>query len=1066
MRITELSVKRPVTGVMIFLSLTLAGVYSFARLKLDMLPNIEFPIVAVITLYPGAGPEAIEELVTRPVEAAMSSVENVEEINSTSSQGNSLVMVKFAWGTDMALAEAEVRKNLELYTYDRLPEDISRSLTFAFDPSLQPIMFLTVNAPGSSQEVRTLAEEEIAPAMTRIPGIAAAEIIGGSQREIQVRVQPAWLQAYGIQVVSVVGALRAANVIVPGGNLDQGALELSIVTDAQFPDVEAIRRTVVGQRGGVPVLLRDVADVVDGFEEVTHVVRAEGKSAVMMAVRKQSDANTVQVVRRLYRALDKLEGRLPEGATITAIFDQAEPITRSISNLSTTALAALFFTAMVLLTFLRNWRSSSIAMVSIPLSVLATFMVMAAFDVTLNIISMAGLALAVGMLVDNSIVVLENIFTHQAQGEDPRTAAIKGTAEVAMPITASTLTTVAVFVPVLFVPGLAGQLFRDMALTICFSLGSSLVVTLTLVPLLASLLTRHGKKAFGEDTLAKLTTWLDPLSEHYGVFLRRVLQHRWKVIFLAAAICGGSLALGTQLGVDFMAQADQAMIILEGEAAPGTSLHATDQLFAQAEEIIEREAPEALVVASEFGSGEGFGALFGASSHKGIIRIRLRPRAERERSQFEIERVLREKLGVIAGLDVHPMDQGLGALGGGGDVVVKVFADDLDLLRSYGQKLTERVKKIEGAVDVKFSMQAGRPELQVKLDRDQIRILGLTPAVVAGTINTFFMGSTGTMYREAGDEYRVLVRAPRAVRQDIQRLRNLPVITPFGGSVPLSTVASINEALGPIGITRENQRRLGRITMRADEVDLGTLIERVNEALLDVPEEPGTSLAIGGTAEDLIDSFMALGIAILVAILLVYMVMASPFESLLEPFVILFAVPLAGAGVILALWITDTTVQTTVLIGVVLLSGVVVNNGIVLLDVLKHRRLAGEDLIEAAVHAGRMRLRPILMTTLTTVLGMVPLSIGFGSGGEIWAPMARAVIGGLSLSAVLTLVVVPTGYVMIAGFADRRRARRRARLEAKEAAKEAAREAKKRPALRAVDGHDPDDDPPRKASSR
>ena len=1031
MTLTELSVRRPVTGVMVFLCLTILGVFTFTRLKLDMLPKIEFPIVAVITEYRGAGPEAVEQLVTRPIEAAMASVQGVENVNSTSAQGNSLVLVKFAWGSDMKRAEQDVRKNLEIFAQPLLPDDAERSLTFAFDPSMQPVVFLTVNVPGAAERVRKLAEDVVEPYITRIPGVAAAEVLGGIKREIQVRLRPEWLEAYRISAPQVVAALRGANVLIPGGRLEQGRQELNISTKAEFVSVEQIRAVVVGQAGGLPVHLGDVADVVDGYQEQTSVVRADGSHAVMMAVRKQSDANTVQVARAVLTALSDIEETLPEGTTLTPVFDQALPITRAISNLASSAVIAIFLTAVVLLAFLRNWRMSTIVLVSIPLSLLATFAVMDAQDVTLNTISMAGLALAVGLLVDNSIVVLENISNHLGRGAELKDAAIGGTAEMAMPITASTLTTVAVFAPVLFVPGLAGQLFRDMSLTICISLLCSLLVALTLVPLLASLLIRAAGPNRFERGLALLTAWLDGLAAAYGRFLGRVLHHPGKVALLVAAVFAGAVALGTQLGLDFLPKNDQGRVQFSVEAAPGTSLATTDALFREVEAIVEAEVPEAEVIVSQFGAGEGFTALFGQSSYRGNVQLRLPSRGSGRRSQTEIEARLRERFDGLAGVEVRPMQEGAVVMGGSGDVVVKVFADELERARSYGLRLQTRIRNLREAADVTFSMVQGEPELTIDVDREQARLLGLSPAEVAGTISTYFLGTTATMYREGGTEHKILVRAPKEVREDITRLRALPMITPHGVTVPLETVAAIKQSLGPTSITRENQRRMATVSITAAPMTpLGTLVSKVEATIAEMGAEAGVTTQVAGTAEDLKDSFAALGLAFLVAVLLVYMVMASQFESLLEPFVILFTIPLALVGVILGLLVTGTTLQVTALIGIILLAGVVVNNGIVLIDVLKSRRLAGEALIPAAVEAGRSRLRPILMTALTTILGMMPLALEVGDGAETWAPMARAVIGGMTFSTVLTLVVVPVAYVIVAGWVDRRAAKRRARTSA------------------------------------
>jgi hydrophobic/amphiphilic exporter-1 (mainly G- bacteria), HAE1 family len=1025
MKITELSVRRPVTGVMVFIALSVLGVVTFSRLQLDLLPNIEFPMVAVITSYPGTGPESLERLVTRPIEEAISSVQNVENINSTSAQDTSLIMVQFQWGTDMRRAEQEVRRNLEIYADDRLPDDATRPLIFAFDPSLQPVVFLAVNAPGSPAAVRKLAEDVVEPFLERIPGVAAAEVIGGTRRQIQVRLLPEWLEAYGVPAQQVVGALRQANVVIPGGRLEQGRQEMNIATRGEFVEIAEVRDVVVGLRNGLPILVGDIAEVVDGFEEETGVVRADGQSAVMMAVRKQSDANTVQVSRRIVASLGDIEARMPEGATLSTLFDQGVPITRSISNLSSTALLAVFFTAAVLLAFLRSWRTSAIVLVSIPLSLLATFSVMDFQGVTLNIISMAGLVLAVGLLVDNSIVVLENIFNHLRRGADPKTASIEGTREMAMPVAASTLTTVAVFAPVLFVPGLAGQLFRDMSLTIVISLLCSLLVALTLVPLLASLLIGRRHQNPVERLIGKLTAWIDPLSNLYGRFIGRALHHKWKVVLGALVVFVGSMSLAPRLGTDFLASQDDGHIQFQVRTGPGTSVWTTDEIFQVVEAVVYEEVPEAEVVVSQFGGGEGFTALFGQNSFTGSLQIRLPSRSQRDRSQKDIEDVLRARFEALPGVDVRVRQQNL--LGGEGDVVVKVFGDDLASVRAYGQRLAQTLESVPGTADVNFSMEMGQPELIIDLDRQQLRALGLSPADVAATVSTYFLGTTATLFRDGADEHQVVVRAPRETREDIRKLQALPIITPAGITVPLETVADVRQALGATSINRENQRRLATIAINAHRVPLGTLIQRVEAAIAEVGDAPGVSTMVAGTAEDLAESFQALAIAFAVAVLLVYMVMASQFESLLEPFVILFSVPLALAGVVLALVVTGTTLQVTALIGVILLSGVVVNNAIVLIDVLKQRRLAGMDLIEAAAEAGRSRLRPILMTAMTTILGMTPLAFEIGDGAELWAPMARGVIGGMVVSTLLTLIVIPTGYVILAGWVDRRRARRAAK---------------------------------------
>jgi len=1024
MKLVELSVKRPVTGIMAFICLTILGLFTFSRLELDLLPKLEFPVVAIIATYEGAGPDAVEQLVTRPIEAAMASVENVETVTSTSSQGTSIVLVELAWGTNMDQADQDVRKNLELFALDFLPADVDRPTTFAFDPSLQPVLTLVVNAPGTAEQVRKLAEDDVQPYLERIPGVAAAELMGGSEREIEVRLRPEWLEAYSVSPSQVVNALRAANVVVPGGQLDQGGQRLSISTNAEFKSVEEIGDVVVGNAGGARVHVRDVADVVDSFAEETVVVRANGKSAVMLAVRRQSDANTVDVAARVFEALVKLDKQLPPGVTISPVMDTAKPISMSVANLASSAMTSIALTALILLVFLRSWRTATIVLASIPISMLATFAVMDSQSVTLNIISMAGLSLAVGMLVDNSIVVLENIFSRLQAGERLKDAAIKGTSEMAMPIIASTLTTVAVFAPILFVPGLAGQLFRDMSLTIVISLMCSLLVALTLVPLLASLVISNKGPNAAERMLGKLTGWLDPLADRYAGFLEVVMRHRGKTLLLTLVAFVGIMAMSPLMGVDFMAQTDQGMVNLTLKAAPGTSLDSTRALFARAEKIVSELVPEAEVTVSQFGGGDGFTALFGQNSSSGQLQMRLTPMAERSRSQFEIQDQLLEALASIPGLEVTATaPPGFG----GSNLLVKVYGDDLDKAREHGSRLKSALQVAPGASNVTFDLEGGEPEMSIDVDREQSRLLGLSAAEVASTISTYFLGTTATMYREGGEEYDVKVRAPKAVREDLDQLRALPVTTATGQTVPLQTVANIQQSQGLTSIKRENQRRMATVSLDpAEGVALGDLMTSVNAVLAANPAPAGVSVQVAGAAEDIAESFMALAFALLIAVLLVYMVMASQFESLLEPFVILFSIPLAMAGVVLGLVLTGTTFQVTAMIGMILLAGIVVNNGIVLVDVLKIRREEGMDLVQASMEAGRSRLRPILMTTLTTILGMIPMSIESGDGAEMWVPMARAVMGGMVVSSVLTLVVVPVGYVVLAGWVDGRRAKKAA----------------------------------------
>lgn len=1037
----ELSIRRGVTTAMVYLCLVGFGVFSVSRLPLNRLPEVDLPVIAVVTTYVGASPQDVETLLTEPIERAVASVENVETVQSTSRQGTSIVLINFTWGTDMDAAEVEVRKNLELFADDFLPDEASRPLTFAFDPSLAPVMFMALDGPMDGYQLRRIATEQVQPYLGRVEGVAAAEVMGGLDREVQVRLHPRWLQANGVSPAEVADALRGANLVVPSGSVDDGTQQLNLQPTSLFSSVDEIREVVVGQRGGRPIRLREVAEVVDTFEEETHVVTADGELAVMLAVRKQSDANTVQVAQAVADALPEIEQRLPDGVSLVPLFDEGEPILRAIRNLAQTGGQAFLLTGLVLLLFLRSWRTSLITVIAIPTSIVVAFVAMDAADVTLNLISMAGLALAIGMLVDNGIVVLEATFQHLEKGTPPAQAALAGAEEMSMPLAASTLTTVVVFMPILLVEGIAGELFRDMVLTICITLLTSLVVALSLVPLMASRMTAGRSSSTFERWLTRATGFLDRLGPVYERALGWALERRKWVLFAVFVAFAGSLALAPLLGQDFLPKADVSEVRVEVTAAPGTALEEMRVRIAQVETTIRDVVPEAEVVTADFGAAEGFGAIFGGTAHKGTLRARLPPPAERTRSQQEIEAELSERFRDIPGLEVEIAAFNLS--GGGGDIVVKLFSEDLDELRAFGERLRGKLERVDGVREARFSMLHGAPELSLAYDRERMRLLGIPPGAVASTVAAYYQGIPATTFREGGDEFAVRVRATREARRDLDELRYLPIRTPTGHTVPLGSLVTIGDRLGPTDIERENQRRLAKVVLTgAEGTDLGTLIARV-EQQIDAAEVPeGMYVELGGTAEDLRDAFFKLAMALIAALILVYMVMASQFESLIEPFIIMFTVPLAVIGVVLALAVTGTSLQVTALVGVILLGGVVVNNGIVLIDVLKRRCAQGLDVMQAALEAGRTRLRPILMTSLTTILGMVPLALGVGDGAELWAPMARAVVGGMAVSTFLTLFVIPVLYVGVDRLRDRNfRSRRRGAEAAGEAPAGDAREA-------------------------
>ncbi|MFQ6613328.1 MAG: efflux RND transporter permease subunit [Fidelibacterota bacterium] len=1020
---SKLAIRRGITFSMVYLIAVGFGLFGLSSLKLDLYPNITFPVIGIITQYKGVGPEDIENSLTRPLEKTVISVENVKRISSRSTAGTSVITLEFDWGTDMDQAEIDVRKMIDLVR-DFLPDDASEPVTFAFDPSLQPIQFLAVSSTelGMAQ-LRRLVEEQIQPRIERIKGVASVSVQGGLERQINILVNPHELAAHGLSMNGISQILRLGNLQIPAGMVDETDEEFSVRTVGEFSSIDQVKNTVIGNQQGIPIYLKNVARVEDGFKEQRQIIRNNGKSSLLLLVNKQTDANTVQTARAITRELPHIMEKVGQGVHVETIVDFSTFIVRSIHNLRNTAFQAFFMAFLVLLFFLRNIRSSLIVAISIPISVILTFFVMDLGGLTLNIISMAGLALAIGMLVDNAIVVLENIFRHHQAGISIRQAADEGTSEVSTAIIASTLTTLAVFVPILFVPGIAGVMFNDMAVTIVFSLSTSLIVALTLIPLLASrwLGRKAGFKKPGRE--GPIGRFLAGLERSYVLALDKVLQHKRRFILAVVAIFIISMGMFKLIGGDFLGKSDQSIIGLNVERASGTALSSTDQTFLQLESIVRKTVPEATNIYSSFGSAEGFGAFFGANgSNNGRMLITLPDISERDRTQFAIQDLLRKEFAKVPGIKVT-FDEGGGppGMGGEGDIQIKIFGYDRAVAQTLGAQVESIMRAVDGVADVLTSYSAPRPEYQVFLDRERISAMGLSVAQVARTIETGIKGTVVTKYRDGGDEYDVFMQLDRPYRDSRGDLENIYITAPTGAQIPLANVAEIVSGDGATTVFREDQDRVTTVSCTISGRDLQSVTRDIEKGMDTMTFPPDFRWEIGGTAQDQMESFGYLFIAIIAAVFLVYMVMASQFESLLDPFIILFTIPLALIGVVWGLFLTGTTLSVTALIGAVLLVGIVVNNGIVLVDYINQQREKhGRDLYEAVILSGRRRLRPILMTAFTTILSMLPLALEWGSGAEIWAPMARAVIGGLLVSTIFTLFLIPSIYTSMEQFLLRR----------------------------------------------
>ncbi len=1019
MKVSEFSVRRPITIYMITSVLVLLGAISFTRLPVDLMPEVENPTLTVRAEYPGVAPEEVENLVTRPLEAAITSAPGIYRITSTSSEGSSNVRVQFDWDVDIDEAADEIRTRVDR-ARGGLPEDTLPPTIYKFDTSQFPIMFLGVSGDKDPRELRTLLEKDIQPRLERVPGVAAVDIRGGLRREIHVALSTEKLRSYNLSVAQVVNVLRRENQNRPVGPMEEGKYEVLLRSQGEFKDVKEIGNVVLATRGAVPIYLRDIAEVKDTHEEIRQEVRIDDKPGVRFSVRKQSGANTVLVAQKVKEELERLEKSFP-GISIRPIMDSSIFIQRSINNVRSSAIWGSILAALILLLFLRNLRSTMIVAVSIPVAVIGAFALMYFYGFTLNTMSFGGLALGVGMLVDNAIVVLENIFRHRESGLTHREAAVAGSSEVSSAIASSTLTTVAVFVPLVFLSGMSGIMFKELSFVVSFSLLCSLVVALTLIPVLCSKYLRvrppdEKSHPWLNRVVRTSGRLLDKLDESYQRAIHWSLGRRKTVVFGSALLFAGSLGLAQFIGVEMMPETDENEIRVDLELAAGTRVEVTDEVTKRIEAILKREVPEMEHMMSEVGGG----GWMSSSTHNSDIRIQLADKSKRSRSSQEIVNAIRPKLNIQPGMMVRVRASGgqfMRRLGGGNDsdrVSVEIRGHDMTVASDLAKRVQDVMEAVPGITDVNVSRREGMPEMLLTVDRDKAASLGINASDISDTLETVVGGTRASQFREDGEEYNILVRLNESQRANIGQLQNISVVTPSGQSVPIGDMVKMQRREGPVSIERQDQERMVRVRAGYANRDLGSIMSDIDRELSDMALPTGFSFYYGGEYEEQQKSFKELLFSLILAIILVYMVMAAQFESLRDPLIILFSIPLAAIGVALMLFLTNTTFNMQAFIGVIMLAGIVVNNAIVLIDYTNLLRRRDNLLLRHAVElAGRRRLRPILMTTLTTVLGLTPMALGVGEGSEIQSPMARVVIGGLITSTLTTLLFIPTVYTMI-----------------------------------------------------
>lgn len=1054
MRLIEFSLKRRVTVSMIAVAMLIFGVVAFTRLPINLLPDISYPSLTVETRFPGAAPGEVETLVTRPVEEVVGIVSGVKRLTSTSRPGLSQVTLEFDWGRNMDFAALDVRQKLDLLT---LPREIDKPVLLRFDPANDPVVRLYLTSSKADlYKLRYFAEEVLKKDLESTEGVAAIKINGGYEEEISVRIDEGKLSLLGVSIDDVNQKLRRENVNQAGGSLYEKEARYLVRARNEFVNLEDIMNTVLVTRADRIVRMSDVAEVVRGHKQREVITRFGGKEAVELAIYKEGDANIVSVSRSLQNRLERMKKEIPEGIDLVTGADQSRFIRASVDEVLSNALLGGLIAIVVLLFFLKDLRSTIIIGVSIPISIIATFFLMYRTGTSLNIMSLGGLALGVGMLVDNAIVVLESIFQKREKGVPPVEAAVKGAGEVGMAVIASTLTTVAVFLPVVFLEGIAAQLFKDQALTVSFSLIASLAVSLTLIPMMSAMSglvkeevasdiaadappagrARRIARAIFVTGPAKLLGWtrkgagavnrllsvvfrplgrlfdagFDRFMDVYPRVLRRSLAAPWMTLGVVAAVFLASMLLVPTLGVDLIPTFTQGEFQFQIELPEGTPLESTDRFVASIQSALADDAKVANYSSIIGGAGLSLSNTGTEGENSARLQVQMKPGASSEdeeavisaiRKRLDQSKLARYKFERPTYFTFRT------------PIEVEVYGDDIDEVHAASNAIKDQLEQIDGLVDLKTSSELGNPEVQVTFDRDQLAQLGLDLGQIAAIVRNKVQGEVATRFTEGDREIDILVRSVDPAAASVNDINTMIIGQREGRPIFLDSVAAVKLTRGPSEIRRIGQKRAAVVSGNLSGRDMGAVAADVRRSLAAAPLPRGVTAALSGQEEEMQRSIRSLLMAMALAIFLVYLVMASQFESLLHPFVIMFTLPLAATGVVLALVLTGNSVSIVAMIGIVMLAGIVVNNAIVLIDAVNQLRRKGVDKIEALVQAGINRMRPILMTSATTVLGLLPMALGLGEGAELRAPLAITVIGGLTLATALTLLVIPVVYSVL-----------------------------------------------------
>ena len=1020
MNIADFCLKHKVTTIMAYVLIVVFGIMGFTSLPLALMPDIELPMAVVYTTYSNAGPQEVENMVTKTIESACASVSGMDEIQSISSEGSSMVMVTFADGTDMDEAMVDLRDRIDRVK-GFLPEDADAPMTMTIDVDAMPVV--TVGLKGADlAELQAIAEDDIQPALERIDGVASVDIAGGYENEIAIDTDADRLAGYGLSVSYIAQMLAAENIALPAGEVQSGDQSFSVRTDGEYSSVSDIANTLIPLPTGGTVRLSEVANVYVAPKEQTAIAKIGGEPCITISVNKQSDTNTLQVAERAKDALDEVTALQPT-LDWSLLMDQSDMINMTVDSVVQNIVFGVLLAAIVLFVFLRDLGATAVISVSMPICIISVFLIMQVFDITMNMMSLGGIAMGVGMIVDNSIVVLENIFHYRSDGCDRFVSCVEGTKEVALSISASTLTTVAVFLPIGLSGGLSGMMFREFCITICSLLLASLLIALTLVPVLCyALLDRGGKHRMrmpdtGHDIADR------PLMRKYKELLAHFITHRKKAIIISGAMIVAFLGSIAIAGVELMPQMDESMVAIGVEMPVGSDLEDVSAMADRAVDIALEQVPE---IESIYYSTGGASMSTTSTANSASITVNLVDKSDRDRSSQQVADDLRPYMQDLAGAEISVEASGTMDMSSmtGDAISVTLRGDDYDKLSQTAEQLAGQLAALPGAIEVSSSASEQVPEVEITLNRANASRFGLTAATIGQAVRGELSGQTATQLKVNGEEITVTVRGDSRAETSIDALKSVMIPTQTGGSVPLSLVANVDTVLAPQSINRLNQSRTVTITGgAADTVSTAEMSQAV-QGVLDTFELPdGITYETGGEMEEMINTFTQLAYALIVALGLVYFVLASQFESFVMPVIIMTILPIGLLGSLFTLPLTGNKISMVAFIGVIMLAGTVVNSSIVLIDYMNIRRKRGEDKDTAILNACPRRVRPVLMTTLTTVLGLLPMVFSNGEGAEMMRPMAIVMITGMVVSTIVTLLFTPVYYSLIDSLTQRVRTR-------------------------------------------